>query len=577
MDERSQHLYELGVADLASRFDSELNLVRNPFLPQYHSPHPSLWYAGSLLRTGDRRPAEQIIDAALALQQLDERDPHFGNFRWHYQDPGVFDLNACQFVLEAFLAMHLDVLSHEQRSRVCDAMKLAYAEAERLDVHWTYTNIFLLDLHNRILGGQIVGDERWVNQGEQRLREWASRTRDVGAPHEFNSPTYAAVDLICLANLAARAADERTRDLALEMEQFVWRHIAQYWHANTMQLGGPHSRAYRRDVTGAAGFLKVVLYKLLGDQRLLAKTPYYEGPDAEGHVIVAGTEFHCPPDARAMFHEPATRAVREVVAHSPETVATAVVTPAFTLGTMTRQYGVGGPPEPWPMNNSCIAYWKRGGEPGYGVLYTRYRINAGRTGVPSREKAPPWLDIWEDGVFRVVQEGGRAVAGYGLTPRGQRPMESLRLDIRLLGPGPVCVRFGENVWDGAPAEVNGQAVVIADGDLYIGIVPLVPTAMDVGSRSVLWRDGGETVLSIVNYEGPPKVFWEYRSLGGPFWKGNMRNGFALWIAPPGEFESPASFANALAGTPLKDEVEGTLRRVGFGDLRLEYDLCQMWP
>ncbi len=52
-----------------------------------------------------------------------------------------------------------------------------------------------------------------------------------------------------------------------------------------------------------------------------------------------------------------------------------------------------------------------------------------------------------------------------------------------------------------------------------------------GPSVVVWRDGQEFVISIVNYEGPAKVFWEYRSLAGPFYKGNVRNGFALWVAP----------------------------------------------
>ena len=58
------------------------------------------------------------------------------------------------------------------------------------------------------------------------------------------------------------------------------------------------------------------------------------------------------------------------------------------------------------------------------MLYCRYRINAGAVGMPSRDSVPGWLDIWDDGVFRTAQAGGRAIVAYGLTPRGQRPIES---------------------------------------------------------------------------------------------------------------------------------------------------------
>ncbi|MEX0682251.1 MAG: hypothetical protein WD904_06180 [Dehalococcoidia bacterium] len=300
----AKRLYERGLVDLRSRFDPDVNLVRDPFRPDRHQPHPSLWYAACLSRDGDTTVAEQIIDAALALQDRRADDPHHGNFRWHLEDDVVIDLNACQFVLEALIALPLDRLSVVTRERIAEAAALAFAEAQRLDVHWTYTNIYLLDVHNRILGGEIFDLPDVREQGTERLRAWATRTLELGAPHEFNSPTYAGVDLNCLADIVCRSKSQEARDLALEMEQLVWRHIARYWHAPTRQLSGPHSRAYRRDVVGASGFLKVVLHRVLGDEALLAKTPYYDGPDAEGEVIVAGIGYHCPPDARRCCGRP---------------------------------------------------------------------------------------------------------------------------------------------------------------------------------------------------------------------------------------------------------------------------------
>jgi hypothetical protein len=460
-------------------------------------------------------------------------------------------------------------------------MKLALCEAERLDVHWTYTNIYLLDVLNSIVGGQILGDEHIRRRGERRLGEWARRTKEAGAPHEFNSPTYSAVQINALAAIAQFARDDETRNVALDMEQFVWRHVARYWHAPTMQLGGPHSRAYRRDVTGAPGFLKALLYKLLGDERLLAKTPYYSGPDSEGEVMVALTEYHCPPDAERMLLEPATRDVRGSV--GPGTALVSLVALEFALGTMSRPYGVGAPPEPWPQQNSCVLYYARFADPKYGVLYCRYRVNAGPAGRSARGLGPAWLDIWDDGVFRTSQVGGRALVAYGLTPRGQRPMESLRLDIRMLGPlDGGEIRVGERSYAGGALEAEcDETIVVADGEVCIGIVLPAPTSLGHGPPVVVWRDGAELVVSIVNYEGPAKAFWEYRSLAGPFCKGNVRNGFALWVAPRSEFTSLEVFQQALRSVPLVDESVGSVRRLEFGKgsylVALEYDLMELRP
>jgi hypothetical protein len=363
------------------------------------------------------------------------------------------------------------------------------------------------------------------------------------------------------------------------MEELLWRHIARYWHAPTMQLGGPHSRAYRRDVAGASGFLKVVLYRLLGDGRLLGRTPYYAGPDSEGEVMVSLTEHHCPSDAERIFHEAETRDVCEEVEAGMKLVAN--ITPEFSIGTMSRPYGVGDQPEPWPAYDSCILYHAKPTPPGYGVLYCRYRINAGPTGMPSREGTAPWLDIWDDGVFRAAQSGRRALVGYGLSPRGQRPISGLRLDIRLLG----ALDDGE-VWAGG-AEYRGgrcemaagEPIIVSGGDVYIGIIPLAPERLGHGPPVVVWRDGPEVVVSVVNYEGPPKVFWEYRSLAGPFFKGNVQNGFALWVERKTEFLTIAEFRNALASIPLSDSTSGTSRRIEWGDgderITLQYDLAEL--
>jgi hypothetical protein len=227
------------------------------------------------------------------------------------------------------------------------------------------------------------------------------------------------------------------------------------------------------------------------------------------------------------------------------------------------------------MDTACIAYWTREEAPGYGVLYTRYRINAGPAGVPSREGVPSWLDIWEDGVFRTAQSGQRVVVAYGIPPRGLRPIDGMRLDIRLMGPE-AALADGREWRGGKPLDVRSM-VVVEDGDVLIGIRPLAPERLGDGRGVVLWRDSGETVLSIANYDGPAKQFWEYRSLSGPFWKGNVRNGFALWIVPRAEHASREAFAAALAATPLTDESSGSVRTITFEDVTLTYDLREMWP
>jgi hypothetical protein len=172
------------------------------------------------------------------------------------------------------------------------------------------------------------------------------------------------------------------------------------------------------------------------------------------------------------------------------------------------------------------------------------------------------------------------VVAYGVAPRGQRPLDSLRLDIRLIGPETIQVVIDGQPWSGEALPVaTGAPIVITDGDVCIGIIPLEPARLGHTPPVVLWRDGDESVISIVNYEGPPKQFWEYRSLAGPFWKGNVRNGFALWIADRDEYATTEAFAAALAAMPLSDVTTGTSRRISFGPgevaATVTYDLREL--
>ena len=94
---------------------------------------------------------------------------------------------------------------------------------------------------------------------------------------------------------------------------------------------------------------------------------------------------------------------------------------------------------------------------------------------------------------------------------------------------------------------------------------------------VLDERGGELALSIHNYSGPSKNFWEYRTLSGPFFKGNVRNGLVMEVASRGDYPSAAAFHEHLVGARLSDSVSGDgVREIEYESggqaLALRYDL-----
>jgi hypothetical protein len=79
------------------------------------------------------------------------------------------------------------------------------------------------------------------------------------------------------------------------------------------------------------------------------------------------------------------------------------------------------------------------------------------------------------------------------------------------------VLVGERVYrDGKLEAQRDERIVVSDGESHIGVVALEATRLGRGPSVVVWQDGKELVISIVNYEGTARVFWEYRSLAGPF-------------------------------------------------------------
>ena len=389
-----------------------------------HPVRESLAYAEVLLR--DKRTesialAERILQIVASAQETREQDAHYGNFRWHFEDPVVRDLNSVEFVLDALNTLireHAGSLSEAAQQSIHSMIALGLREIDRLDVHPSYTNIALSDIGNSILGGEAIGDASFVERGRRRLDEWFAYTDHSGAPHEFNSPTYIAVDIGRMAALAERTRD---RDIALKAriaEERLWLHAAAHYHPLLAQIAGPHSRSYRDGWTGAGGYLKLMLWRLLGDDNLRRETPYFPKGRAEGHTGVALATYHCPEYALgALRTKRYPFEAREISDTAAGLDLTTYMTASYALGSASRSYAVGDPPEPSLQKNALLLYFARGGSPGYGALTCRYIIDG------KDERVSTSDDLWDEGRHLAAQHRSVAIVAYGLQPRA-RPVSS---------------------------------------------------------------------------------------------------------------------------------------------------------
>ncbi|MEX0750473.1 MAG: hypothetical protein WD359_06655, partial [Dehalococcoidia bacterium] len=367
IEERAAQLHDEGVRTLADAWDDDIGLVRyETQFGVFHDGRASLAYAGALLAEGgdaNVERADRIIRNVASMQERRPDDAHYGNFRWFYEDAGVTDLNAVEFVLDGLnhLVRAGGALS-ASRDVIVEMIRLGLDEIDRLDVHPSYTNIALSDICNSVLGGEAIDEPYYVERGARRLDEWFEFTNRSGAPHEYNSPTYLSVDIARMAVLAAQTRDPRIALKARVAEERLWLHVAAHYHPGLAQLSGPHSRSYRDGWTGAGGYLKLILWKLLGDDALRRPTSYYAKGREEGFLGVAHHEFHCPAyvldslrDKRYPF---ATDEVADA-AHGND--LTSYMTDAFAFGTATQSYGVGEPRERWLQPYSSLLYFRRDG------------------------------------------------------------------------------------------------------------------------------------------------------------------------------------------------------------------------
>ncbi|HMO59651.1 MAG TPA: hypothetical protein PKA05_17805 [Roseiflexaceae bacterium] len=561
-----EYLFAEGLAALHERFDPQAGLIaQTTDTGTYHPTRESLAYAYALVQ--DAGPpalpqAEAIIRRVLRDQERQEGNIHHGGFKWMDEDQGVTDLNAVQFALEQLLPFYQDygdLLSDTFREELLVTFRAAAAELVRLDVSVGYTNITLLDTLNLVLAGQILKDQQLAARGRQRFDEWITFTCRSGAVPEYNSPTYAAVDLGALAELAERADDQATRIKARVMEERLWLHTATHYHHPTAQLAGPHSRAYHNDVTGGICGIKHTLFRCLGDDRLLRRSAYAISRQSPGSVKAGRHTYHLPDYLERLLRtKPDPYLVLETADHDSGTDLTTYMTSEYALGSVSHGS--------YPQSNRLICYYRAPAPRDVGVLFSRFIVNEKSLGshfhATDRSTAN---NINEEGQFWSVQHENKVIALYGLLPQ-RDPVHSLKTEVYLLDAESIG-----DVWVGnAPTGIlphrlaPHEPLLIADGDTYIALRPLEPSRLGYEAPIIVQQRAGELVLSIYNYyQGEPKGFWEYAALSGPFYKRNIRAGFICEVGDRTQYGSFAAFRAHILRGAIDDMSEGDIRRVRY--------------
>ncbi|MBI4530231.1 MAG: hypothetical protein HY709_01815 [Candidatus Latescibacteria bacterium] len=511
--ERAQRLFEQSKAYAESVFDPEVNLCYTRMNWKTHMVRDTLLYALALFEGEDQaeiKRAMAIVEAVISTQNLDPESPHVGSYKWNWEDTHTGVMNAAEFIAPPLIHVYLaypEKVPEAFRERVLRSIEKAQVAIKNRMLHLNYTNIALLSIFAQLAGGESLNSDEFLTRGYHRFNEWITQTNTQGAPTEFNSPTYTAVDLFALAWMRRFVQSEEVRIKARIMEERLWAQLAVHYHPPTKQLGGPWSRGYQNDVVGGSGLVKMILYKELGGESF-ADFSDVRRFDMDHNILwgilAALLEFHLPDYLRSLFDRKAfpylTRETTDVVANEvhPSDITT-YQTASFSLGSAGYNYHF------IEHANNLLLHFQ--GRDRSNVLYTRLHLNDEIYGTSQHGLMVSFKTNDNDqGVFRSVQEKGKVIGLYGL--RGKTTATGVRVDLVV----PDFEGFDE-MWVGderiekRPYSTDTEQIIfLRELKTCVAIRPLT-TLCPWPGKSV-WIDvvDGYLYISIIYYRGEEQTF-----------------------------------------------------------------------
>lgn len=329
----------------------------------YHIVRESVWYALGLLvrdQPGDAGRAVQALEAILACQFDEPGKVYHGTFyrapeEPHPPEPAIvwkhYDPNWREFIITAIsviLSEYEEMLQRPLVEMIDIAIRKAVEGTLARGLTARYTNIALMQAQMLVYAGDRFSESGWIDAGEEMGRE-VRRLFDLhDAFEEYNSPTYYGTDIYALGLWQAYCPSPLLQRWGAEMEEALWRDIAQFYHAGLKNVAGPYDRSYGMDMRRYVALLGEYIWLVTG--RELAPFPDLNVP--LGHAgdfcfgpMVAVRPPRVPADAAVHFRTfLGERCVEHLLVGDPLRKATAWLAERVMIGaeaTSLRDIGQG--------------------------------------------------------------------------------------------------------------------------------------------------------------------------------------------------------------------------------------------
>jgi hypothetical protein len=222
------------------------------------------WLTFGLLAGNERDVA--LANAVLALLGFIHHHPT----RTEEEEGSPFCIFVTNHMVQ-LLALHGGRLTAPVRDKVEGWARVAlrdYAGDRQSDYqfHGANDNMPAKATLGMILGGEYFGDREAVQHGLWNLRQLRDLLTRRGLLSEYTSPTYSALSIINLTEIALHAQNAEARELAAQCVERVWADLLGHFHPPTGLLGGPYSRSYLPDSAGHLNSSGALLWMALGNR-----------------------------------------------------------------------------------------------------------------------------------------------------------------------------------------------------------------------------------------------------------------------------------------------------------------------
>lgn len=259
-----------------------------------HAIVASSVYAKKLICSGEnQRLGEEIFEKVISLQDTNPESATYGLWPY-YLEENLSQMDAPDKNMAGFNSREMiDVLcnceakiSKSLKEKMFKAISAACRAIINRNEGVQYTNVAFLESLVLCCFAEMTNDEEFLLAGQKKLKKSLGFIHYQGSVFEHNSPCYSFLCVNDLGRILRYVKDKEALFYAKEINNYIWKVLAEHFDYRNLQLGGPQSRAYTNYLSKEN---IEIIASACGIYEKLKKHPM-----AQQDLVLANTAAICP-------------------------------------------------------------------------------------------------------------------------------------------------------------------------------------------------------------------------------------------------------------------------------------------